>query len=92
MTMATASTGMGLRQGLRSRLRSRNGMRKKNAASKAGNDNDGEHHLRAFPELEPLEHGQVIPLGPGKKCVSAGLAMGPKPTRMEVREKAEAAP
>ena len=66
------------------------GHEEKERGEQAGNDNDGEHHLRSFPELEPLEHGQVIPFRSRKELGVSRVGDGAEACGMKVRDETQA--
>src|ERR1700681_4861329 len=65
------------------------GQKEKQHRKKARHDDYSEYNLWSFPELEPLEHGQVIPLRPGEKMRVCTVRDRPQACRMEIGQDAQ---
>src|ERR1700675_1558464 len=53
------------------------------------NHDNADHYSRTFPELKPLEHRQVVPLGPGEKPGIRGIRKWTKSHWTQIGEPAE---
>ena len=63
---------------------------KEQQSQDAGNHDDGKYYRSTLPELEPLKHRQVVPLGAGKKLRIRGIGDRTKRHRMKVGQDAQA--